>query len=92
MTGTIDGRKVALGNRALIQAAGIDVGPLEAAADELRRDGATAIFAGLDGKAGGVIAVADPIKATTPDAVRTLRQAGVRVVMPLATIARRRRL
>ena len=81
VTGTIDGRKVALGNRALIQAAGIDVGPLEAAADELRRDGATAIFAGLDGKAGGVIAVADPIKATTPDAVRTLRQAGVRVVM-----------
>jgi P-type Cu+ transporter len=81
VTGTIDGRKVALGNQALMQAAGIDVGALEAAADELRRDGATAIFAGLDGKAGGVMAVADPIKATTPDAVRTLRQAGVRVVM-----------
>ena len=81
VTGTIDGRKVALGNRALMQAAGIDSGSLESAADALRRDGATAIFAGLDGKAGGVIAVADPIKATTPDAVRTLRQAGVRVVM-----------
>jgi Cu+-exporting ATPase len=81
VTGTIDGRKVALGNRALMQAAGIDVSALEAAADALRRDGATAIFAGLDGKAGGVIAVADPIKATTPDAVRTLKEAGVRVVM-----------
>jgi Cu+-exporting ATPase len=81
VTGTIDGRKVALGNRAMMQAAGIDVSPLEAAADVLRRDGATAIFAGLDGKAAGVIAVADPIKATTPDAVRTLTQAGVRVVM-----------
>ena len=79
--GTIDGRKVALGNRALMQEAGIDVNALEAAADALRRDGATAIFAGLDGKAAGVIAVADPIKATTPDAVRTLRQEGVRVVM-----------
>jgi Cu+-exporting ATPase len=81
VTGAIEGRKVALGNRAMMQAEGIDAGSLESAADELRRDGATAIFAGLDGKAGGVIAVADPIKATTPDAVRTLRQAGVRVVM-----------
>jgi P-type Cu+ transporter len=81
VTGTIDGRKVVLGARPMMQATGIDVSPLEAAADELRRDGATAIFAGLDGKAAGVIAVADPIKATTPDAVRTLKAAGVRVVM-----------
>ncbi|MBV8793315.1 MAG: heavy metal translocating P-type ATPase [Hyphomicrobiales bacterium] len=81
VTGAIDGRKVALGNRAQMQAAGIDVSALEAAADALRRDGATAIFAGLDGKAAGVIAVADPIKATTPDAVRALKEAGVRVVM-----------
>jgi Cu+-exporting ATPase len=81
VTGTIDGRKVSLGNRAMMQAAGIDVSPLEAAADALRQDGATAIFAGLDGKAGGVIAVADPIKATSPDAVRTLKETGVRVVM-----------
>jgi len=80
VTGTIDGRKVALGNRALMQAAGIDVDSLESAADELRRH-ATAIFAGLDGKAAGVIAVADPIKATSPAAVRALKQAGVRVVM-----------
>ena len=81
VTGGIDGRKVALGNRALMEAAGIDVGALETAAEGLRRDGATAIFVGLDGKAAGVIAVADPIKATTPDAVRTLKAEGVRVVM-----------
>jgi P-type Cu+ transporter len=81
VTGAVDGRKVALGNRALMQAAGIDVSALEAAADALRRDGATVIFVGLDGKAAGVIAVADPIKATTPDAVRALKEAGVRVVM-----------
>jgi Cu+-exporting ATPase len=81
VTGAIDGSKVALGNRLMMQAAGIDVSALEGLADELRNDGATAIFAALDGKAGGVIAIADPIKATTPDAVRALQDAGVRVVM-----------
>ena len=81
VTGTIEGRKVVLGNRRMMQAAQIDVGALEALADELRSDGATAIFAALDGKASGVIAIADPVKATTPDAVRILKQMGVRVVM-----------
>jgi Cu+-exporting ATPase len=81
VTGIIDERKVALGNQPMMQAAQIDVGALEGLADELRSDGATAIFAALDGKAAGVIAVADPIKATTPDAVRALKNAGVRVVM-----------
>ena len=81
VTGAIDGRKVALGNRALMQAIGIDVGALEATANDLRSNGATAIFAAIDGKAAGVIAVADPIKATAPDAIRALKEAGVRVVM-----------
>ena len=81
VTGTVDGRKVVLGNGAMMKAAGIDVGTLEGPADELRNDGATAIFAAIDGKACGVIAIADPIKPTTADAVRSLRQAGVRVVM-----------
>ena len=81
VTGIIDERKVALGNQPMMQAAQIDVGALEGLADELRSDGATAIFAALDGKAAGVIGVADPIKATTPDAVRALKNAGVRVVM-----------
>ena len=79
--GTIDGRKVALGNRAMMQAVGIDVSPLEEMANDLRGQGATAIFAAIDGKAAGVMAVADPIKATAPEAVRALKAAGVRVVM-----------
>ena len=65
----------------MMQAAQIDVGALEGQADALRREGATAIFAALAGKAAGVIAIADPIKATTADAVRALKDAGVRVVM-----------
>ena len=73
VTGTIDGRKVALGARPMMQAAQIDVGALEGQADALRREGATAIFAALAGKAAGVIAIADPIKATTADAVRALK-------------------
>ena len=81
VTGIIDGRKVALGARPMMQAAQVDVGALEGQADALRREGATAIFAALDGKAAGVIAIADPIKATTADAVRALKDAGVRVVM-----------
>src|SRR5271166_5116060 len=81
VTGTVDGRKAALGNRAMMEAARIDVAALEGPANELRNDGATAIFAALDGKACGVIAIADPIKATTADAVRALKAAGIRVVM-----------
>ena len=81
VTGIMDGRKVALGNRLMMQAAGIDVGALEGLADESRNDGATTIFAALDGKASGVIAIADPIKATTADAVRALTKEGVHVVM-----------
>jgi Cu+-exporting ATPase len=81
VTGTIDGRKVALGNRLMMQTAGIDVGALEGLADDLRGDGSTAIFAAFDGRASGVIAIADPIKATTPDAIRALQKMGVRVVM-----------
>ena len=81
VSGTIDGRKVALGNRAMMQAVGIDVSALEEMANTLRGQGATAVFAAIDGDAGGVIAVADPIKPTALDAVRALKEAGVRVVM-----------
>ena len=81
VTGTIEGRKVVLGNRTMMQAAQIDVGALEALAEDLRSDGATAVFAALDGKASGVIAIADPVKATTPDAVHILKEMGVRIVM-----------
>jgi Cu+-exporting ATPase len=81
VSGTIDGRKVALGNRAMMQAVGIDVSALEEMANIFREQGATAVFVAIDGKAAGVIAVADPIKATAFDAIRALKEAGVRVVM-----------
>jgi P-type Cu+ transporter len=81
VTGTIEGRKVALGSRALMQAIGVNVDALEAAASDLRISGATAIFAAIDGQAASVMAVADPVKATAPDAIRALKEAGVRIVM-----------
>src|SRR6202041_2834177 len=81
VSGTIDGRKVALGNRAMMQAVGIDTSALEEMANTLREQGATAVFVAIDGAASGVIAVADPIKATALGAIRALKEAGVRVVM-----------
>ncbi len=81
VTGTIDGRKIVLGAPLMMRAEGIDVGPFEAFADEIRSDGATAIFVAIDGEASGVIAIADPVKETSPDAVRALKETGVRVIM-----------
>jgi P-type Cu+ transporter len=81
VSGTIDGRKVGLGNRAMMHAVGVDVSALEETANTLREQGATAVFVAIDGAASGVIAVADPIKATALDAIRALKEAGVRVVM-----------
>ncbi len=81
VTGTVSGRVVALGNAKLMEDLGIDLGNLQARADELRREGATALFAAIDGKAAGVIAIADPIKASTPAALEELRAEGIRIVM-----------
>ena len=81
VTGTVDGRAVALGNAKLMADLGVDLGALREKADELRGDGATALFLAFDGKAGGVVAVADPIKQTTPAALERLRAEGIRVVM-----------
>ncbi|MGV8928394.1 MAG: heavy metal translocating P-type ATPase [Brevundimonas sp.] len=79
--GTVEGRPVALGNTRYLGELSIDVSVLEPQADGLRQDGATAIFVAVDGKAAGVIGIADPIKATTPDAIRALKAAGLRLVM-----------
>jgi len=81
VVGSVDGRRVVLGNSRIMQEEGIDIAPLEAAAGELRQDGATAIYMAVDGKPAGVIAIADPIKATTPAAIEALKQAGLHVVM-----------
>ncbi|MBB3268685.1 Cu+-exporting ATPase [Azospirillum sp. OGB3] len=81
VVGTVKGRTVSLGNAAMMRDQGIALGDVEARAEELRREGATALFAAIDGQPGGVIAVADPIKATTAHALETLRNDGVRIVM-----------
>jgi Cu+-exporting ATPase len=81
VTGTIGARSVALGNIRLMADLGISFGDLEQKADALRGDGATALFLAIDGKPGGVIAIADPIKATTEAALESLRSYGIRIVM-----------
>nr|WP_243662605.1 copper-translocating P-type ATPase [Plasticicumulans lactativorans] len=79
--GTVDGHAVALGNAALLQALGLDPAPLRAAAEGLGRAGASVVFVALDGRLAGLIAVADPLKASTAEAVQALRAAGIRIVM-----------
>ena len=79
VTGNVDGRAVAFGNAAMMAEQGADISALPA--DELRRQGATAMFAAVDGTIAGLIAVADPIKDTTPDAIKALHTEGLRIVM-----------
>jgi Cu+-exporting ATPase len=81
VTGTVEGRRVALGNAALMQQQRVDVGALGAKADDLRREGATVMFVAVDGAAAGLLAVADPIKSSTREAIDTLHRAGLRIVM-----------
>ncbi len=79
--GTVGGRTVMLGNARYLAETGVDVAAIEAEADRLRGDGATAILAAVDARAAGVLAIADPVKATAPQAIRALYDAGVRIVM-----------
>jgi Cu+-exporting ATPase len=81
VTGTIAGRQVAVGNAGLLKDRGVASADIEARADTLRKDGATALFVAVDDKPAGIIAVADPIKATTMAALDALRKEGVRIVM-----------
>jgi Cu+-exporting ATPase len=81
VTGKIDGRHVALGNAKLMAEIGMKFGELNRKADALRGNGATVLFLAIDHKPGGVIAIADPIKATTQAALDTLRNDGIRIVM-----------
>jgi Cu+-exporting ATPase len=79
--GTIEDKLLALGNARFLGELNIDTSALSAEAERLRGDGATAIFLAVNGKPAGVIAIADPVKATTPDALRALAAEGIRVVM-----------
>jgi P-type Cu+ transporter len=81
ITGTIRGRRVAVGNAALLEDNGVTRTLLEAQAEALRKEGATALFVAVDDRGVGVIAVADPIKATTRAALDALRSEGIRIVM-----------
>ncbi|MBC8038521.1 MAG: cadmium-translocating P-type ATPase [Rhizobiales bacterium] len=81
VTGTVGGKRIAIGNAKFLGELKITTDALEAKADALRRDGATAVFVAVNGKVAGVLAIADGIKPTTPDALRALRKAGIRIVM-----------
>ena len=79
--GSVEGRRVALGNQALMTDLGIGFDALGAQADARRAEGETVMLVALEGKAAGFVAVADPVKPTTPEAIAALHAAGVRVVM-----------
>ncbi|MDQ4421604.1 heavy metal translocating P-type ATPase [Sphingobium sp. DEHP117] len=79
--GTVEGKRIVLGNARFLSEQSVDTVSLASASDELRREGATAIFVGIDGQVGGAIAIADPVKQTTPEALNALRSEGIRVVM-----------
>jgi len=79
--GMVEGKRLALGTPKFLAELNIDTAPLAQEAERLRQDGATAIFLGLNGKLAGVIAIADPVKPTTPTALAALSADGVRVVM-----------
>ena len=81
VTGTVDSRDVALGNAALFDGLGVALGDLAARAETLRETGGTVVFVAVDGAAAGLIAVADPVKATAAEAVRALHAEGLRIVM-----------
>ena len=79
--GTVEGVEVALGNRAFMEDLGITAGEIEARAESLRAEGQTVMFVAADGKPAGLLGVADPVKETTPAAIRALHDDGVRIVM-----------
>jgi Cu+-exporting ATPase len=79
--GTVAGKALALGNAALMEQLGIDVAPMAAQAEALRSEGASVMHLAVDGKLAGLLAVSDPVKATTAEALAKLRKAGIRVVM-----------
>jgi Cu+-exporting ATPase len=81
VTGKVDGRAVALGNIKMLEDEGIDAHELTALADAQRAEGQTVMFLAVDGRAAGLIGVADPIKATTPEAIRFLHEEGIQIVM-----------
>ena len=79
--GTVEGKRIPLGNAKFLAEQGVDVAPLADEADRLREDGATAIFMGVDDRVAAIFAIADPVKPSTPEALAALKAQGIRVVM-----------
>lgn len=79
--GTVLGRAVALGNTAMMRDMSLDTSAAEEAADVLRAEGKTAMFVAIEGKLSGIVAVADPIKESTAEAIKVLHEAGLRIIM-----------
>jgi Cu+-exporting ATPase len=79
--GMVKSRKAVIGNARFLEEVGISTSGLASKAEELRRDGATVIFAAIDGQAAGVIGIADPVKPSTPGALKALQDSGIRVTM-----------
>jgi Cu+-exporting ATPase len=81
VTGTVEGVRVAIGNRRFLEELGVDAGTLRAESERLGQGGTTVVFVAIDGRARGLIGIADPVKATTPKAIAALKAAGIRIVM-----------
>ena len=81
VVGTVEGRPVVVGSASFLGGHGIDTADVTARADELRADGATVVFVGVAGQVAGLLAIADPVKDSTPEAVAALRAEGIEVVM-----------
>lgn len=79
--GTVEGKRIPLGNAKFLAEQSVDVAPLADEADRLRENGATAIFMGVDGRVAAIFAIADPVKPSTPEALAALKAQGIRVVM-----------
>jgi Cu+-exporting ATPase len=81
VVGKVEGRSVALGNTKLLEQLGIDAGTAIERADQMRKEGETVMFVTVDGRLAGLIGVADPVKESTPEALRALHKEGLRIVM-----------
>ncbi len=81
VVGTVDGRRIAIGNAALLSDHGIDASPLDARSDALRGEGQSVMLVAVDGRLAGLVSVADPIRSSTPEAIRGLHREGLRIIM-----------
>jgi Cu+-exporting ATPase len=81
VSGSVDGRSVAIGNLQHLEDLGVKPGPLRDRAETLRREGQTVMFVAIDRRLAGLVGVADPVKATTSEAIQTLHRDGIKVVM-----------